>query len=237
MAARTSTNLLMATESNHDRNPTPLDDFESFLVERLRLPLPGRTAQSRFEPELSFGRHYAPPPDDARRAAVLVLLYPREGRWHVPLTLRPATMTDHAGQISFPGGLIEPNETSEQAALRELEEELGVPGDRIRLVGRMTPIYLFVSNFAVEPWLAVTDDLPAFVPSPSEVADVLELSLDHLADPANIGQHKLNVRELEFHAPHLLLGEHRIWGATSMMLGELAAIVAPWLKPTQAPVA
>jgi len=211
--------------------PQP-EDLEAYLTERLRLPLPGRTAQSRYEPELSFGRHYAPPPADARQAAVLVLLYPQEQSWHVPLTLRPATMTDHAGQVSFPGGLIEPGESSEAAALRELEEELGIARSAVRVVGRLTPLYLFVSNFAVEPWVAVADARPDFQPNPSEVADVLELSLGHLVDPANFGQHKLNVRSLEIHAPHLLLGEHRIWGATSMMLGELADVVQPWLEPS-----
>ncbi|MGD9644915.1 MAG: CoA pyrophosphatase [Pirellulales bacterium] len=220
----------MTADQASAERPSQFDDLQSFLVERLRMPLPGRTAQSRFEPELSFGRHYAPPPADARQAAVLVLLYPHADRWHVPLTLRPATMTDHAGQVSFPGGLIEPGETSEQAALRELEEELGIGAADVALLGRLTPLYLFVSNFAVEPWVAVASSRPAFRPNPSEVADVLELSLDHLIDPANFGAHKLNVRSLEFHAPHLLLGEHRIWGATSMMLGELADVVGPWLE-------
>ena len=97
-------------------------DLPARLAARLKQPLPGWAAQARYQPELSFGRHLGPAPSDAKPAAVLILLYPNGGRWHVPLTLRSAHLPDHAGQVSLPGGLIEPGEDSRQAALREFTE-------------------------------------------------------------------------------------------------------------------
>lgn len=143
----------------------------------------------------------------------------------MPLTVRPSTMTDHAGQVSLPGGMIEPGETSQEAALRELEEELGVPADGIELLGRLSPLYLFVSNFCVDPWVAVLPERPRLKPSPSEVAEVLEVPLDHLLDPSNVGQHARDHRGLTFKAPHFRWQRHHIWGATSMILSELLALV------------
>src|SRR5262249_39444965 len=86
-------------------------DLPQQLAALLREPLPGWRAHVRFQPELSFGRHQGPPPQDARKAAVLALLYPRDDQWHVPLILRPAHMLDHASQVSLPGGVIEPGES------------------------------------------------------------------------------------------------------------------------------
>ncbi len=196
-----------------------------WLATRLKGPMPGRTAQCRFEPEYCFGRHYAPPPADARRAAVLVLLYPHQGHWHLPLTVRPDTLPDHAGQVSFPGGLIERGEESHEAALRELQEELGVTTEGVVLLGQLTPLYLFVSNFSVIPWVAAVSQRPAMSPNPDEVAELIELPLAHLLDPRNVGEHQRVQNGLTYRAPHFAWGAHHIWGATSMMLSEFAAVL------------
>ena len=200
-------------------------DLPDFLRARLKEPLPGRAAQSRFEPELSFGRHYAPPPPDARPAAVMLLLYPEGASWHLPCTLRPETLSSHAGQVSLPGGLIEPGEASHEAALRELHEQLGINPTSVELLGQLSPLYLFVSNFSVIPWLGVLDHAPEFHPSPDEVQEVLELPLEFLLDETNRGWHVHSHRDLKFSAPHFLWQGHRIWGATSMILSELVALV------------
>lgn len=202
-----------------------LPDLPRLLADRLKQPLPGKLAQRRFEPELSYGRHYEPPPPDARRAAVVALLYQRHGQWHIPLTVRPQTMADHAGQVALPGGMIEPGEASDAAALRELHEELGVPNEGIELLGRLSDIYVFVSNFSVTPWVAVCREPPTLLPDQREVAEVLDVPLAHLLDPANRGAHQHETRGLQFTAPHVLFAGHRIWGATCMMLAELTALI------------
>ena len=183
-------------------------------------------ARTRLEAELSYGRHWGPAPARAYSAAVLMLLYPRDGAWYMPLTLRPKTMASHAGQISLPGGMIEKGETSRQAALRELEEELGVPAEGIDVLGSLSPFYVFVTNYLVTPWVAVLRHEPAWVPDPREVAETLHLPLAALQEPLAIEQYVKKVRGFEFDVPYLPLGGHRIWGATSMMLGEFAAVLA-----------
>jgi 8-oxo-dGTP pyrophosphatase MutT (NUDIX family) len=195
------------------------------LNARLERPLPGWAAQVRFQPELSFGRHRGPAPRGARPAAVLVLLYPREDQWHVPLIVRPAHMPDHAGQVSFPGGVIEPGETSREAALREFTEELGAPGDGITILGELTPLYLFASNFQIAAWVAAAAHAPDWRPSEHEVDRLLEVPLRHLVDPANTSRLERRQRGLAFHAPCFLWDDQRIWGATSMILAELVAAV------------
>ena len=106
------------------------------LAGALRRALPGAAVQSRYQPQASYGRHFGPAPASARPAAVLVLLYPDAGAWHLPLTLRPMYLADHAGQISLPGGAVEPGESSELAAVRELDEELGVDSQLDRAARR-----------------------------------------------------------------------------------------------------
>jgi len=199
-------------------------EFPSRLSARLQHPLPGRPAQSRFEPAMSYGRHFAPPPPGARKAAVMALLYPHDGAWHMPLTVRPTTMTDHAGQVSLPGGLIEPGESTSEAALRELAEELGVDDPRIELLGELSPLYLFVSNFQVTPWVGVLPERPKIVANEREVAEVLEVPLPYMIDPANIGRHARDHRGIEFSAPHIRFGGHHVWGATGMILGEFITL-------------
>jgi len=200
-------------------------DLPQRLARRLARPLPGRLAQARFEPELSCGRHFAPPRPDARAAAVTVLIYRRQEEWCLPLTRRVATLAAHAGQISLPGGTCEPGESPEQAALRELNEELGTSAEGIELLGRLSPLYLFVTNYAITPCVAVAHQPLAFKPAAGEVAELLELPVATLLDPAARGQHVHEQRGLQMLVPHLTWQGHRIWGATSMILSELAAVL------------
>jgi 8-oxo-dGTP pyrophosphatase MutT (NUDIX family) len=154
-----------------------------------------------------------------------VLLYPISNAWHIPLTLRPKHLNDHGGQVSFPGGRLEDGETFVEAACRELYEEIGVPASRLEILGSLSPTYVYASNYRVDPIVACVRTRPHFRPDPLEVAEILEVPVAHLLDPANYGRHEVGRDGIGFTAPHIAFGSHRIWGATGLMLGELIAIL------------
>lgn len=195
------------------------------LAKRLQSPLPGSAAQRDMETELSYGRHFGPPRPDARPAAVVIFLHPYDDQWHLPLMLRPVALVNHPGQISLPGGTIEPGESSEEAALREMEEELGVPRHGALLLGQLSNIYVFASNFIVTPWVAAARSDIQFEPSIDEVDEVLNIPLDHLLDPASRGQHIYERNGVSVLAPHFAWRGHFVWGTTAMILAELAALI------------
>ena len=195
------------------------------LVARLAQRLPGPMVGSRFEPCPRPSRHYDVAPPKARPAAVLLLLYPHESQWHLPLTLRPSHLPAHAGQVSLPGGAVEPGETTAEAAIREFHEELGGRRHPIDLLGALSPIHVEASNYLVMPWVAVTASRPRFVPNPTEVAELLEMPLPELLGPTHFGSHVRQHESQTYSAPHFLFQSHRIWGATCMILGEFVTIL------------
>ncbi len=208
------------------------------LAERLRRPLPGPMVGSRFEPWPREDRHYDAAPPDARSAAVLLLLYPHRDAWHLPLIVRPGGSEPHAGQVALPGGALEPGEDTAQAALREFEEELGPARAAVHLLGRLSPVYVYVSNYVVSPWVGRTPLRPALEPNVLEVREVLEVPLLHLLDAAQFGSHGRTWKGRPFTAPHFVFGGHRIWGATCMILGELVTLleeIEPQAAARQAP--
>jgi 8-oxo-dGTP pyrophosphatase MutT (NUDIX family) len=152
----------------------------------------------------------------------MVLLYPFQDRWHIPLTLRPKHLQDHGGQISLPGGRLEAGETYATAASRELYEELGVPASDLEIIGRLSPTYVYASNYRVESTVAFVRTRPRFRTDPLEVEELIELPVRCLVDPAHFGRHEIRRGGLSFTAPHIACGSHRIWGATGVVLGELA---------------
>jgi 8-oxo-dGTP pyrophosphatase MutT (NUDIX family) len=223
-------------------------NLHDLLVERLQPPLPGRAAQVRFAPELGFGRHFASPPVNARRAAVVALLYRVEAasdatdlgpsaplsNWRLPLIVRPDHLEHHAGQIALPGGMIEPDESSADAALRELHEELGVPHEGIELLGQLSPLYVFASDNFVTPWVAMAPREPTYILNVDEVAAMVELPIGVLIDNNAVGSEIREQRGVRFRAPYFRCRPHRIWGATAMILAELAAVLErPDVPPNQ----
>jgi 8-oxo-dGTP pyrophosphatase MutT (NUDIX family) len=210
---------------NNVVNQHPSNNFPDLLRQRLAQSLPGIGACSDFEPELCYGRHQGPPAHDARQAAVLLLLFPVNSSWHLPLTVRPRSMSAHGGQVSLPGGLIEPGETAEQAAVRECCEELGDAGSEFQVLGNLSQLYVFASNFLVTPCVAWSPTRPRFKPNPAEVANLLEPSIAELLNPDRRGSHLINRRGTQFRVPHIVYDDYQIWGATSVILAEFLKIV------------
>lgn len=154
-------------------------------------------------------------------AAVLVPIVVREPALSVLLTLRTAHLNDHPGQIAFPGGRTEPQDALPvDTALRETAEEIGLARSHIEVLGQL-PQYLTGTGFAVTPVVALVQPDFALVPDEFEVAEVFEVPLDFLLDPANHQRHQVRVRGAlrEFWA--MPYGERYIWGATAGMLRSL----------------
>ncbi|TAE48920.1 MAG: CoA pyrophosphatase [Bacteroidetes bacterium] len=199
----------------------------SFIRQRLAQPLPGLDAQMTMAPPIR--RRDVAVPEDARRSAVLVLIYPFDNQWIVPFMRRTDDARIHAGQVCFPGGRREPGDPDFQfTALREADEEMGIPHQEVEVLGALTEVYIPPSNSLVFPFLGYLPARPVFVPAPREVADIIEVPLSQLLDPAIRGTHRVDVfggNMIE--APGYVVHEkHLIWGATAMMIAELAALLA-----------
>ena len=154
------------------------------------------------------------PPGPPAEAAVLAGLVPRPQGVQVLLTRRTETLRNHGGQVGFPGGRIEPGDRNPvAAALRE-------SGERVQALGYLDP-FVTISSFRVTPVVAVID--PAFVPvpQPAEVAEVFEVPLDFLMDPANLRQVEIDHRGRVRHVLEYTWPGQRIWGATAAILYNL----------------
>lgn len=159
----------------------------------------------------------------ARDAAVLVLLYHDAGEARVLFTLRTDTVEHHKGQISLPGGgRHSADEDLATTALRETWEEVGVHPDDVELIGRLDEM-LTTSDFRVAPYVGVLRRAPyEFVPSPLEVAEVVEVPLEYLLDPANMVRERRTLPNgAATTSPAYWYNGHRIWGATARMVESL----------------
>lgn len=187
-----------------------LPDFDGHAAQQPMTPV----SRARFRPP---DREGAP-----RQAAVLLLLYCAAGQLHFVLTRRRDDLNSHAGQVSFPGGRIDPAETPASCALRETAEEIGIPPEQVQLLGQLTPLYISPSDFEVQPFVGafVGDGRPQFRPNPSEVATLIEVPLGHLLDDGLRVEEQWQLRGIDVTVPFYLLDGHKVWGATAMILSE-----------------
>ncbi|HWF85174.1 MAG TPA: CoA pyrophosphatase [Vicinamibacterales bacterium] len=149
----------------------------------------------------------------------------------IVLTVRADTVR-HGGQVSLPGGVVEPGETYEQAARRETHEEIALPVDAAHVLGALTPIDIPISGFRLHPIVAAVDAPPTLRPSDAEVAQILAVDVDELRDPANFLTHDRVRDGRALAVPGFHVHGYEIWGATAMILAEFLVLLG-W-TPTDA---
>ena len=154
-------------------------------------------------------------------SAVLVPLYLGEdGRVHAVFTKRRDDLRRHPGEISFPGGRRDDSDADLcETALREAEEEIGLPRDAVQLVGALQPTPTFVTNYSIYPFVGVIEPGHEYEMQPREVAEILELSLDDVR--AGYGRRRLVRRGVPFRTDTYQVGDHMIWGATARVVADL----------------
>ncbi len=210
-----------------------LYQIDALLRSAFRTSLPGADAHRLLAPKPRPGWRPGAVPAHATPAAALVLLYPLDDAPHVLLTVRAGRLGKHAGQVSFPGGLIDAGESVRDAALREAFEEVGLDPAAVRVAGALSPLYIKVSNFAIHPVAGVAESTPRLRPSAAEVARLLPAPLAALADPANLRRGTRWRDDLPCDVPYFEVRNERVWGATAMVLAELLAMLGlgprdPW---------
>ena len=206
------------------------NEFHKRIVKITNLPLPGQAEQLKMAPieRLKELKIQAQGSDTAKRAGVMVLFYPDSfERTHLALILRKTYRGVHSAQIGFPGGKSEPEGNDlAHTALRETEEEIGVPQKQITILKQLTDIYIPPSDFFVHPYLGVAQTTPLFVIQESEVEALVEVDLTHFLDDAVLSTRKLSTSyATEIDVPAYILNEHVVWGATAMMLSEVRALI------------
>ncbi len=200
-------------------------------AELLKTP-PGQAIQFEMAP---FGRT---PNFDSKElseyksSAVMILFcMDKKGNWFIPLTQRFSYVGVHSGQISLPGGKFDAEDLSlKDTALRECYEEIGIR-ENVEVFGSLTKLYIPVSSYMVMPFIGLCSvSEPSFVPQAREVKNILRFYIEDLLNSDIVKRGAVEVEGVDrfrIEAPYFQLGEHKIWGATAMMLNELKAIVKP----------
>ncbi|MGB4653857.1 MAG: NUDIX hydrolase [Bacteroidales bacterium] len=197
------------------------------LKKKLSQPLPGMSAQIKLAPkslekELLSGKALKNP----RPSAVMIMLYPENGSIHFPVILRNVYNGAHSGQIGLPGGRCESCDLSKyDTAKRETLEEINVSSNEYEYIGALTPLFVLPSNFITHPFVSFSKSKPNFKPDPKEVQEVITVDLLNEINSKKIICKQLKTIRGMSQVPGFEIGEHFIWGATAMILGELIDVI------------
>ncbi len=191
--------------------------------------LPGEAAHMKMAPKsrvrTSRAKEYTG--FDPKLSAVMILLYPKDGIWHNALIQRPSYQGVHSAQMSFPGGKQEETDKDfAHTALRETEEEIGIPQHQISLISELTEVYIPPSNFLVKPFVGITEENPNFIKQNSEVDEIIEYPIVDL-----LSEHSIKEKDIVFangfkiKTPYFDINGKVVWGATAIMLSEFKEIL------------
>lgn len=204
-------------------------EFLKYVPKIAKENLIGEEAHQKMSPpeRLAFIKNNNPEEFNPRKAAVLMLFYPKNAETHLVLIVRNAYPGVHSSQIGFPGGKVEAFDISMEAtALRETHEEIGISRQQIEVVKVFSELYIPPSNFTVLPFLGYSKEELIFKPDPREVFGIIELSLVDFLDENNFTTQIMETSYMkEIELPVFKFGDKVVWGATGMMLSELKEII------------
>ncbi len=214
---------------NIEFNKLELSHLVNRLSDRLKHQLPGESSHLKMSAKAVTGKRLRfKNNQEARKGAVLILLYEELQEVNFILTQRPDYNGTHGGQVSFPGGKAEDGDSDlTETALREAEEEIGVDRNEVQIIGTLTEFFVGASNHQVLPVIGYSSNKPEFSPDAYEVAEILPVPLVHLLDESRVKSTILEVGEGKFKldAPYFDLHEKVVWGATAGMLSEFKDIL------------
>jgi 8-oxo-dGTP pyrophosphatase MutT (NUDIX family) len=201
--------------------------FIERLEREMEEELPGQQAQFLMAP-VERQQNYDVP-ENSVLACVLALIFPKKKDWHVALIERVSDNVNdvHAGQLSFPGGRFEESDYSYQdCALREAEEELGIHGADVGIIGELTSLYIPVSNYLIYPFIGFMGEEPEYIIQKSEVQNVIEVPLKHFLEPKNKKKTDIDIRnQLLKDVPYYDVHNIPLWGATAMIMSEFESVL------------
>jgi len=202
------------------------DEFIVALRQKLTRELPGYEAQKIMEPPMR--NTFSLDESKAKKAATILILY-FEKEWKFLLIQRSSHPLDkHKGQISFPGGSLEEGETPDEAALREANEEIGVDLEKLELLGKLTDLFVPVSNFLVNPYIAIGKIDPSSLRmQESEVARIISIKISEFLDDSVVEYQSMKMANgfVLNKVPVFHIDNNIIWGATAMMLSEFKQVL------------
>ena len=213
-----------------------LSELTSLLFQEINFNLPGEASHELMAPyKRTKASSIINSKKEPKLSAVLMLIYPKNDIPHFTLIQRTAYKGTHGGQISFPGGKQEAEESLKETALRETFEEIGVAPDKIQVLGEITQIYIPPSNFLVSPFVGFVDFEPVFTPEVKEVEEIIEVKISDLTDDSNIKQKKIKVGKYTetpvlIDVPYFDLNHNTVWGATATILSEVRQMIINGLQ-------
>ena len=160
-------------------------------------------------------------------SAVLLLFFNWNNQLSICFTVRKKSLRKHAGQISFPGGRKESDETLLQTALRETYEEIGIHPENIKIIGELSSLYISVSNYMVHPIIGIMNQKPEFKINTDEVEEILIIPVESILKEGIIQTKNIQTSVGELDVPCFFIDNQMIWGATSMILAELVMLLKP----------
>jgi len=192
---------------------------------RLINNLPGKDEQWRMRVTSDKSYNFDNTEEDAIQSAVLILLYEENGVICFTLTERTQTVEHHRGQISLPGGAREADEKLSSTAIRETQEEIGIYAYDVDLIGALSPLFVPVTGFIINPFVGIINANFEPQPAPEEVETVISVHVNELLNDDNELQEKRNLRGYDVNIPYFLLSGHKVWGATAMILSEFKTVL------------
>jgi len=200
----------------------------NFLERRLIEKLPGQDAHELMKPRMADGTSFSlKHPQKPREGGVLILFFEKDGEVKFPLIQRPTYEGIHSGQIALPGGKAEEYDGGlKSTALREAQEEIGVDADKVEIIGTLSKFFVIASNYCVLPVIGKVTEVPEFIPDEREVDGIICPPVSKLVDPSFAKEKQMLVRGgVDMICPYYDLEDKMVWGATAMMLSELAVIL------------